>query len=332
MHKEAKRVFYTTDSFNKKLSEIHGKTIRVYSEFTRQKDYCNAVCQECGHKWNPQFEKLLLGRGCPECAIKKRSDGRMLTTNEFLEKLKNVHGEAYSMIGDYKGSIVKTKFKCKSCENIWEATPNKLLCGRGCPKCGIKRRAKKRSLPHDIFVQRILKIHSNKISILNKLENTESRAICKCNVCSYIWETRANKLLYEATGCPDCARVLYQSTGNRIVEDVLRKHNFNFQMEVMFDECRYRRKLRFDAGIFDDRGKCVALIEFDGQLHFKAYDLYGGEDGFQMTKKRDSIKNKFCKDNEIPLLRIPYWEKAKIEDIILDFTNELQSLTIRVII
>ena len=43
-----------------------------------------------------------------------------------------------------------------------------------------------------------------------------------------------------------------------------------------------------------------------------------------ILKKRDEIKNKYCKDNNIPLLRIPYWDKKHIKSIISKYMNELE--------
>ena len=47
-------------------------------------------------------------------------------------------------------------------------------------------------------------------------------------------------------------------------------------------------------------------IEYDGKQHFSQYDFFGGEEGFETIKKHDNIKNEFCKNNNIKLLRIPY--------------------------
>ena len=45
---------------------------------------------------------------------------------------------------------------------------------------------------------------------------------------------------------------------------------------------------------------------------------------FRKLKERDMIKNKYCEDNNINLLRIPYWEDKNIEEII---SNHLQRLS-----
>ena len=40
---------------------------------------------------------------------------------------------------------------------------------------------------------------------------------------------------------------------------------------------------------------------------------------FKTTQLHDSIKTTYCIKNNIPLLRIPYWESSNIETIILDY-------------
>lgn len=41
-----------------------------------------------------------------------------------------------------------------------------------------------------------------------------------------------------------------------------------------------------------------------------------GEDSFQKTQINDKIKDEFYKNNNIKLLRIPYWDFNNIESIL----------------
>jgi len=56
-----------------------------------------------------------------------------------------------------------------------------------------------------------------------------------------------------------------------------------------------------------------SLIEYDGIQHYKPTF---GEKSFVLTKNNDKIKTKYCLDNGIKLIRIPYWEKENIEEIL----------------
>lgn len=71
------------------------------------------------------------------------------------------------------------------------------------------------------------------------------------------------------------------------------------------------------------------FIEYDGEQHYKPVRFYKQNDEemeqtFKETQKRDKIKNRYCEQNHINLLRIPYWEKENIETII---NNHLQRLS-----
>lgn len=79
----------------------------------------------------------------------------------------------------------------------------------------------------------------------------------------------------------------------------------NFIPQYAFDDCRYIYVLHFDFAIFDGE-KLLGLIEYDGKQHFEPVVFFGGEDGFNKTKKRDQIKNTYCQTHNIPLLRLPY--------------------------
>ncbi|MCB2320474.1 hypothetical protein LGK98_06505 [Clostridium tagluense] len=54
-------------------------------------------------------------------------------------------------------------------------------------------------------------------------------------------------------------------------------------------------------------------IEYDGEMHYKETTL-GNK--LKQQQLHDKIKNNYCKDNNINLIRIPYWEKNNIEQIL----------------
>ena len=56
------------------------------------------------------------------------------------------------------------------------------------------------------------------------------------------------------------------------------------------------------------------LLEADGEQHYtpEYYVTFNNEEErlekFKKRQKLDNIKNQYCKDNNIKLIRIPYWE------------------------
>lgn len=89
---------------------------------------------------------------------------------------------------------------------------------------------------------------------------------------------------------------------------------------VVIDDVRYR----FDFYL----PQYNLFIEYDGQQHYEPMRFYGSnkeknEEELRKVQERDKIKNKYCEENHINLLRIPYWETKNIETII---NNHLQRL------
>lgn len=67
------------------------------------------------------------------------------------------------------------------------------------------------------------------------------------------------------------------------------------------------------------------FIEFDGIQHFKYRNDTGWntKENFEKTRERDLIKNKYCFDNNIPLIRIPYDADYTLDDLKLETTRFL---------
>ena len=96
-----------------------------------------------------------------------------------------------------------------------------------------------------------------------------------------------------------------------------------YKKEVKFDGCKYKRKLPFDFQVFITEN-FYCLIEIDGDFHHRPQ--YSTE-RFYKQQERDKIKDIFCKENNIPLLRINDWlfrEPYSYKNILQKFLDDLQ--------
>ena len=50
----------------------------------------------------------------------------------------------------------------------------------------------------------------------------------------------------------------------------------------------------------------MALLEYDGQQHYESIEYFGGEEAFEKNQIRDEIKNNYCKEHNIKLVRLKY--------------------------
>lgn len=90
--------------------------------------------------------------GCPSCGGTKKK-----TTDEFITKAKQVHGDAYEyMLVNYKSCLEKVQIVCHE-HGVFKQLPKYHLAGNGCPKCGGYA-----PLTQNDFVIRSRKKHNNK--------------------------------------------------------------------------------------------------------------------------------------------------------------------------
>ena len=143
---------------------------------------------------------------------------------------------------------------------------------------------------------------------------------CKEEGCNHEWFTKITHR-NDGSGCPECLI----SWGEKQLNIILNKYNIPITPQLKFEDCRDKNTLPFDVATFmDDTKTTIRIIcEYDGEQHFKPVRFgdmsqKSAEEKFKTTKYHDLIKNNYCIDNGIPLLRIPYWERLNIEEIIVD--------------
>lgn len=141
--------------------------------------------------------------------------------------------------------------------------------------------------------------------ILDKEEQGHSKkwkCLCDCGNEVIVTTDALQKGNTMSCGC------LKQSQGEFLIEQILKENNIPFEKEKYAFDYKTGGKARFDFFV-DDK----YVIEFDGEQHYQSNNRWWNTDEFVETQKiRDQIKNEYCKNNNIPLIRIPYTHKMKI--------------------
>ena len=104
-----------------------------------------------------------------------------------------------------------------------------------------------------------------------------------------------------------CGCINY-SIGEKNIKEILDKNNINYIKEYAIKELNNKR---FDFAIIENN-KIVRLIEFDGRQHYESSPIWDKCCSLEERQNRDFIKNEYAKNNNIPLVRIPYWERDNI--------------------
>lgn len=109
-----------------------------------------------------------------------------------------------------------------------------------------------------------------------------------------------------------------KSIGELHINQILSTNNISYISQYTNELLKSDKEgyYKFDFALLDDNNNIIRLIEFDGIQH-TINNNYFKDDTIQ---KRDNIKNKYAKDNNIPLVRIPYYKRDNItlEDLLTD--------------
>lgn len=102
------------------------------------------------------------------------------------------------------------------------------------------------------------------------------------------------------------------SKGEAKIQTILKGLNIDFNKQQKFETCMNPQtgaNLRFDFNISGH-----LLVEFDGQQH-NSYDGNGWntQENHENLVYRDNIKNRWCRENNKQLIRIPYTELPRID-------------------
>lgn len=143
---------------------------------------------------------------------------------------------------------------------------------------------------------------------------------CHCNLCNRDEDIVGHRLTSSQMWdrCSSCRDS--NSAGERLVYDFLTSYGIKFTQEQTFTGLTGKHAaLRFDFAIWHNN-KIIALIEVQGEQHYKPVEIFGGEKQFQTQLEYDNRKRGYCLANHIPLLEYSYLDvKEKNTKPIADF-------------
>jgi hypothetical protein len=290
----------TTEEFIEKAKEVHGN-IYDYSlvEYINNNTKVKIFCNEHG-----EFEQLprthLFGSGCRNCKF----DSYRISLTKLLEQFKEIHGDKYDYSEvNYVSFNHKIKIKCLE-HGIFEQTPNCHKKGYGCKKC------KNKTLKQNFVIQQFKEIHGDLYDYSKVIyKGKEEKVDISCKKHGIFNQTPHNHK--KGKGCPICK----ESKGEKYIRKWLIKNKIKFETQKTFDECIYKRNLKFDFYL----PKYNICIEYNGIQHYQVLnnEFFGGEKKLKETLIRDEIKVEYCKENNIQLLIIRY------DDDIFEMLNQI---------
>jgi len=192
-------------------------------------------CAVCGHRWEATVGSRAAGHGCPECYGKRRREQgpREVPADRSLRSLyPDVAAEwDRSLNGGLNPAAIsplskqKVWWRCRTCGHTWRALVENRARGHGCPRCGLKRRARTQSrVPYDRSLAArypglIGQLHPTRNPGLDSRQlgaRSSLKVWWRCGACGHEWKAAVASRTYAGTGCPVCGLARRARTQSKV--------------------------------------------------------------------------------------------------------------------
>lgn len=265
-------------------------------------------CELCGREKAIAQSTLKAGTikscGCQQSISLQKFNDSQKEKND-LEIIGQKFGKLTVLERDNVFKTVHYLCKC-DCGNTISVLRKNLLNGKTVD-CGCET-------PGRIYYEDLRRQKFGKLTPLYYTQSKNRKAywMCQCD-CGNQKEISAEALKRGNTMSCGC---LKQSHGEFVIEQLLKTNNISYIKEYAAFKYENNSAARFDFYINNKY-----FIEFDGQQHFESRNHgWDTPELVESYKVKDEIKNKWCKENNIPLIRIPYThlDEITIDDLLLE--------------
>ena len=232
----------------------------------------------------------------------------------------NLTGKRYGrLVALYRVAGAHSKegyWLCKCDCGTYKVVRARCLNGFHTTSCGCYskeiRKTQHHSGPENLIGQRF-----GKLTVIQEaLKQGYTRWRCLCD-CGNIKDIQANHLKEGTIINCGCERI--NSHGELMIKQLLIANNIDFKQEFTPQDLEF--KGRFDFAILGPDKEVIYFIEYDGKQHFASY-----KGCYNHNIEYDKIKNDYCYESGLPLIRIPYTVKSiTIEDLLLETSQYIMS-------
>lgn len=297
----------------KRCKELNYSFLGFVGEYKSRKDTkLKLHCNKCGAEWETTTVENFLknDRGSHSCGRKNPTEmPSVYNVEKQIKKIKErLSGSSLEFVSfnenGYVGTV-KTKIvvHCNICGENDIITYHNLMRNIDggvikCQKCQFNGKT-----PNEEAIGKI----KHKCELLgyeflgfdnpqNRYDGKDTRLILKCLKCGYTWKTTiyANfiNLTIKCRGCTNNWHL------ERTVECYLKDAGISYEIQKRFEWLKNKINMTLDFFL----PEYDIAIECQGRQHFIPVDKFGGQEGFEDTKLRDTLKKKLCEDHGIKIL------------------------------
>ena len=300
----------STHQVKKELDACTNEEYEMVTPFQGMHKDLILVHKKCGYHWKTRLDSVINGgQRCPNCG-----HHRKLTTENFKQQVLDAIGKDYTVLSEYKNNRTKIKMRHEVCGYEYEVVPSDIISKHSrCHKCfGNPRHTQEEA--QQIITNKL----GPEFKLVSQYHNNKKPITIEHIPMKHTFTTILGAILQGQISCPICNESHMES----LTRQYLIEHNVQFEAQKKFPDCRYKRELPFDFYLPEDN----TLIELDGGQHFKKVPHFDQHEGLTTRTRRDTIKDKYCTDKGINLLRIGYSELANLTKDLDKYLSKFQGI------
>jgi very-short-patch-repair endonuclease len=195
----------TRDDFISKAKEIHGEKYNYSKvEYINNSTKVDIICNGCGSVISLTPSHHFRGQGCRQCSMKRFSDKMRFTTEDFISRSNEIHGDKYDYSKvEYINKETKVTIICPVHGEFEQKPANHWRYG--CNQCGYDKSGMKQKHSYDDIINRAKEIHGERYSyIIKENPKYKDKVTVVCPVHGE-FEQKIGNHIYKGYGCPKCA-------------------------------------------------------------------------------------------------------------------------------
>lgn len=230
---------------------------------------------------------------------------KKLNTEEYKNKVYNLVGEEYEVLGNYTNT--KTKIKMKHINNRcnnheYYVTPNGFIRGNRCPKCNNINNKGKKPKTTEEFKKEVFELVGNEYKLVSKYNGVYNKVVFYHNKCKKEWEVTPNAFISSGSRCFYCRigehnknqRLTKQEYEKRVDEIHGDKYDIIGNYVNMHEKIKVRHRCEYEfyvrSGHLIENEVCPKCRLSKGEVNIqRALDKSRYE--YEIQKKFNDLKN-----------------------------------------
>lgn len=301
---------YTIENIQTYLNKFSPTSSIVSTEYNGNTDTLQFRCKECGNLYKRKWSKMkdCQNKVCRGCASRLCQSH----TYEYVENVFKQYG--YKLL---EKEYIKNSqpLYCEDDEGYrYKISLQNLEKGRNPRKFSMKSNIENYMYNINVFIKK-MNINAKTIEYVS---NNKVKFLCECGE-EFVTDTY-KFISGEKRRCEKCTKKI-SGLELKVMEYFIR-YNIRFIHQYSYSDCKNKRELPFDFYL-PEFNTC---IEVDGDQHFHLAFVSDKEralQNFRKIKDNDEKKNAYCYNNNINLIRIPYWKikNGSFENILSQFKS-----------